>query len=339
MPSGWARQVAHGAAILGAIDLATLASGALLSRARWPLESPGHADLNLYQTEGGEDEEELGVQSAEVFLSEVQSGTEPAAFYLHIPKTAMTSFMYDTAPLLPHRKIAEGCLSWAHRLKVKKVLVLLRNPRDHVLSMYYHCKSSKWSPIGVKVSMPETFGAWVGNWTQLVAKGKFFGNYDRNHKREVRRVWDTNLPFQCYSPVDMQVQSLTCNNVFDYPVQADVELALEAMERTYFIGLAEAYRESLCLLTTKLTGQLPEYCKCGSPQWASATLHHVAHNVTEHSIGDQPEAVVKAVDELTRGDGELYRQAVKRFVREVEDEERRFGVEIFCNDTKQRLLR
>jgi len=268
--------------------------------------------------------------------------SEKQYYSLHIPKAAGISFSGAANKLLgPQAASSEGCYSWSENLKINKTLLMLRRPVDHVLSMYYHCVSSKSVPNFFKKKMPKTFGEWVHNWTDIQQRGGAVGDFSPNNgDMAFVPTMRTSVPFKCYNPVNMQVQRMTCQKPYNYPLHADENLAIRNMQSAAFVGIVEAFHESACLLAAKMIGKLPIGCNCeNQDEWAKFSMPKIDHGVQHHSITNYPEEVTNAVNKLVEGDRQLYQASVARFFKDMDDVEREHGVKVLCESTKQALIR
>mmetsp|Transcript_86539 Transcript_86539/g.242342 ORF Transcript_86539/g.242342 Transcript_86539/m.242342 type:complete len:655 (+) Transcript_86539:161-2125(+) len=269
-----------------------------------------------------------------------EGGGSVDVFHLHTPKVAGVSFGIDLASILPRGLTIdshEGCFSDVEKPR-HGVMMMVRAPRQHVYSQYAFCAtSSDNGPRHMQALMPGTFEAWVRSWTALRERQQAFGNFTIGPKTAYNDPWCfSTLPYACYSPIDLQSQRLTCRRAYDYPETIDSDLAIWNMESAFFVGLVEAYQESLCLLHGKVQRSLPEWCDCSDREkWQSAPLHHHSHGVgdaSKHGVEDEPDEVLKMVDQLTTSDRLLYKQATKRFVHEVHAVERKFKMKILCKE-------
>jgi len=264
-------------------------------------------------------------------------------YHLHIPRTGGTSFIADAQRVLGENMVShEGCYDWRVDFPgISRVATMLRSPREHVLSQYLYCSEGH---ISFMTQVPKrNFAEWVEAWSGFQAEGKIVGDYSHGGSLQSEHVIPTyvtftDLPFKCYNPTDLQVQRLTCERPFKYPKESDTEQAIMNMQETWFVGLLEAYQESLCLLYAKTHFKLPVFCDCtDSTKWSSFNQTHTAYHKhttrTSHNVTDHPKKVWQAVDQLTAGDRMLYKAAVQRFVFEVHEIEREFKTKILCYDT------
>jgi len=261
-------------------------------------------------------------------------------YYMHIPRTAGTSFFRDANRVVWGLVMTskEGCYGWKDRLDgVDRVATMVRNPRTHVLSQYLYCSEG---PISWMTKV-RGFQKWIKDWTGLQAQGTVVGDFSAGGHDQIstqKYVTFTSLPFKCYNPANLQSQHFTCKRPFKYPDKVDAELAVRNMQNTWFVGVAEAYQESLCLLHVKARGTLPAFCDCRDrTSWLAfnqtRSARHGERTKLSRNVSEQPEGVLRAVDALTAADGLLYDAAVRRFVRELREAERRFGRSILCAES------
>mmetsp|Transcript_95679 Transcript_95679/g.270768 ORF Transcript_95679/g.270768 Transcript_95679/m.270768 type:complete len:361 (-) Transcript_95679:111-1193(-) len=255
------------------------------------------------------------------------AGDEPRfhrVFHLHVPKTAGASLADDMRNIFPSWRTKlisrEGCFSRGIQEHASQVVTMLRRPRDHVLSLYTHCTTSpehhRFRSDSQWATMPGSFDAWVRTWAALQEQGK-----------------NTSLadpPFLCYNPTNLQSFLLSCDRLRSHEFfrfhSVDSALAVRNMREAFFVGITEAYQESLCLFHAKVCGSLPRYCdRDNAEAWDSFSATHNLHGVKRHSLVGLSEQALQAIDAFTDMDRGLYAAAVERFEREVHEVERAFG--------------
>lgn len=224
---------------------------------------------------------------------------------------------------------AEGCYD---KTLSQRTITMLRNPRSHVLSQFLNCEpKGKVQQHRSNGTMPTEFSAWVDAWVKLQQDGT------------------KHSAFCCYNPINLQSRHFTCSRgprtIHDYRYHAQVideETAIANMEATFFVGITEAYVESLCLLHERVRGELPRFCDCETRSdpvaLAAFPAPHHTHKLMNHSIFDYPDEVLAAVDTLTATDAKLYEAGKRRFYRELLEVENKYGRKINC-DSKQHTLR
>lgn len=284
---------------------------------------------------------------------------EPAAatsgghiYHLHIPRTAGTSFQLDAAKVLLSNfslfnpldlKSKEGCYGWRDTIGgILWVATMLRNPRAHVLSQYLLCSEGHISLVTGVPKGHGGFGAWVERWSELLDSGKVVGDFsaaDRlDQKSSQQYLLFSAMPMKCYCPLNLQSHHLTCKVPYTYPAKIDGELAIQNMNKIRFVGIQEAYHESMCLFYVKVRKKLPEYCNCTDPVkwktfWGTYASYHGDKTRTDHNVSHQPKEVLRQVDKLTAADRALYKAGVERFVRELHEVEQQFNTKIMCDST------
>jgi len=267
-------------------------------------------------------------------------------YHLHIPKAAGTSFHIDIKRIVGESKWTidshEGCFGDSPHARAG-VVTMLRHPRDHVLSQYTFCATStdKGTQILKKWrTMPSTFGAWIQAWSRLRKEGRARRDFSRVGPTLHNTPWCSYLPFKCYSPLNLQSQRFTCEAASKYPDKLDVDRAVTNMHASFFIGIVEAYPESMCLFRAKTTNKVPASCNCNLAKNKSKKQkgHHAGHGSAKHSVQNVPREVLQDVDSFTEGDQELYRAAVHRFINETREVEVRHGVKILCSMTEMKLM-
>lgn len=240
-----------------------------------------------------------------------------AVNFLHVPKTAGTSFYKETAnKLLKFSARSPGdnerCFYYKRKKDHLPMVTFLRDPVDHVISQYKMCRYSDW---GQKVSNghfseDKSFSDGLSNWVRWFLDGHIDS-------------------FGCYYPYNMQTRMLTCHERlghFHIPtVDYDVDEALENLFSMRAFGITEYYKESLCLIFHKLKGDIFEWCFCNSKE------HHrnqkVTHGVPEITPQNIDRTLVKKMVEI---DTQLYRTAVGKFLEELRAVESKYGRKILC---------
>jgi hypothetical protein len=244
----------------------------------------------------------------------------PRSFvFVHIPKNGGASFMRDSASHMPTGYELTGSNEKAafHHDTIGKLgkagrrVILLRNPVKLALSQFLHCKTYPRDPRfpGLRST---TTSIWWGGLITWVA------NFEHSPPF-------TN--FNCYNPVNIQSRFVATNGGAFGPAKTEesanasarLRRAQEGLERDfYFVGLADAYRESVCLFEYSTTraifddaGYYPARCACDkSKSSAPPVMSHVTHGVPEHSSTDVPEEVRRALVRLLSLDFQLYLHAL-----------------------------
>lgn len=199
------------------------------------------------------------------------TNTSPAVkeiYQLHIPRTSGSSFEIDANFVMLgnelHLTSEEGCYSWrdnpAKTYRGSPTAVMLRSPREHVLSQYLFCTGTFLAGISIFVS--KTFPEWVKAWRDRQAAG-IHGDFAPQRPGDTMvGLAETSIPGKCYYPINLQTQRLTCKKPSEFPREPDKDGALRTVRGVWFVGIADAYDESLCLYHVKVKGTLPPACEC-----------------------------------------------------------------------------
>lgn len=145
-----------------------------------------------------------------------------------------------------------------------------------------------------------------------------------------------NMPYECYRPVNPQTQRMTCQKPLDFPEEEpSVELAIQNMNQTYFVGIVEAYQSSLCLLHAKVHGRVPPSCNCEDKvAWSKYPDHHnnaVGYNDHHLKKLRLQRSVYETAHSMLKDDRRLYEAGWERLVREAKEVHEKHGVRILCS--------
>lgn len=202
---------------------------------------------------------------------------------------------------------------------------ILRPPRTHVLSQYFHCTESRPHQARAHL-MPESLDAWLDAWVDAI---------DNPRKRK------NNQQFQCYSPMNPQSSFV----LFDEERRRNV--TKEVLRKRYdIIGDNAQMQKTLCLILIRYAKFVPSVCNCTTTTGAVVANNNTAggggttiknhgrggasHGVTHHGATfnttlRQDEAIVK----LTEMDEKLYDMLVQEiFVEQVQEIETEYQVTV-----------
>lgn len=194
------------------------------------------------------------------------------------------------------------------------LITLVRQPRAHVLSQYMHCTTAGYHK---HEDVLPRYDDWIKLWLP----------YREGNKALPK---GTVLKRSCYDPRNLQTSRFTCYPKFRSK-SPDLREAIDNVNSAAFVGLVEAYEESLCVVFARVRGSLPEWCRCGTvDSKQNVTFHKNDHGVKPHSVTDYNQTVQGWVDELTRLDCALYKAARERFLRDIWLVESRFKTTILC---------
>lgn len=227
--------------------------------------------------------------------------------YIHIPKAAGASVMHDAPAHLPvgstlrgsHEKAVFHPYPQSLLNKGARLVVVLRHPVKLAYSQYLMCKH-------VLRAKSRDFPRRIDDWIATFE--------DRSRK---------DMPhFGCYNPVNIQTRFLATGVGQSVPsalAEPNFTQARDTLRRAYFVGIADLYAESLCLLAFRSAGVVKDYCACGRPN----NLHHETHGVPAHSIDDLLSLQRRRLARLVALDLALYDLALDRFQADVHMARRR----------------
>ena len=120
---------------------------------------------------------------------------------------------------------------------------IVRKPRDHVISQYFHCKESKDHEKFAKF-MPDTFDDWLDHHVR---------RYDKAVKENATDTMERRNDFRCYDPIDHQSYFVN----FTDTVSED-----ELMERFDLLGDTNMMEKTICAIHIRYSGNVPPMCDC-----------------------------------------------------------------------------
>jgi hypothetical protein len=188
----------------------------------------------------------------------------------------------------------------------KHVYTIVRSPKEHVISQYFHCTESPAHKTRAPL-MPQTLDAWVESWASAI------GN---------PAAIQSNSRYQCYNPINHQSWFLG----FDYRSTKQ-----QLRNKFDVIGITAEMSKSVCLVAIQYAGFVPEKCDCTD---TSKQLHikKATHGVTHHggsySMSSSQE---QAISKLTDLDQLLYNLATEIFHEQVQRVEQQHQVTLCDN--------
>lgn len=255
----------------------------------------------------------------------------PLLYLVHIPKTAGTSLIDDmlayagVAPCGPSLLLhacfrkkglrpnlatisiaaryaacnftacelnVEDAIASASLRRPLQLVVFLREPSKHVVSMYAMCQSS--FALGAHVYSPIGLNGWLRATNASGGAVSTYCDYDPNDIQSARlSPWDKRAlkPHLSLRAASARVQS------------------------AFAVGTTEQYRASLCLLLRRLGKARPD-CACGA---APLKVRHVSFGTKSSDVVVDAEARV-LISQMTRNDRALYALAKRRLYTELEQE-------------------
>lgn len=275
---------------------------------------------------------------------------QESVYHLHIPKAAGSSFRIDARAIVEDSGRAfrskEEC--FYNAVGDEHVISMVRSPQSHVVSMFRYCIYNRnflnhglegfinqqiglhpnlGGPVTEWEQDPEAMGSileeWLRAWVDMVDAGTANGYLPQSGVRP-----EGTFP-NCYAPLNVQTQRLTCEDRDVHPEEVNTQLAIENLNSLWFIGIVEEYETSVCLLHARARGELPLGCACDSRDLLQTTGSNSNDHTARPVISDEAQALL---DRLTTQDQVLYEAAVARFHEDVAAVEAEFGVTILCPD-------
>ena len=237
----------------------------------------------------------------------------------------------------------------------KHVYSIIRDPREHIVSAYFHCKESKHHGKKFGHLMPDTLDEWLNEWVETKRKGK--GLLKAQALKRMER-------YRCYNPINMQ-SSLLLSPALppsygeeSPPVTVSKDILTERFD---VLGLTSQMDKSLCMIFIRWNGIVPERCDCSKgsdgkqrvqetvdddsadgtsddarKEVDNANIGKLAHdraihshNVTNHgSTHEHTEEQLAAIEELADIDMKLYAVAETLFAEIVADVESEFSIKL-----------
>ena len=185
--------------------------------------------------------------------------------------------------------------------------VIIRDPKTHVLSQYFHCKESDESKNRGRADDVATLDRWLEKWVSAAGKNKTWTN-------------------KCtYNPVEFESEWVKFDSSTPNMGKDDLK------QRFDVIGDQAQMDKSVCMITIHYTGWVPKRCNCSDYSSdarieSNSTLsdeERFAHGVKHHGDSFQTTKIQdQAIAKLRAKDYVLYdvaREIFNEQVREVEE--------------------
>lgn len=209
------------------------------------------------------------------------------------------------------------------------VYTVVRDPREHIVSAYFHCKESKIHGKRFGHMMPDTLDEWLNVWIDVKSSPRGL---------QKARAMKKTENFRCYNPINMQSSMLLSPS--EGGEVAEISKAGLA-KRFDVIGLTSQMDKSLCLVFIAWNGFAPDRCVCGgggnkdggnADRGDQRLSHNIAihsHNVTNHGgTHDHTPEQLSAIAELADVDMKLYSVAEELFEDQVAEVEKKLSVKL-----------
>ena len=258
--------------------------------------------------------------------------------FIHIPKCAGSSFLQDSGRFLRVGDTLRGNSerSFAHTLgHARDMVVLLRDPMEHVYSQFLECKYDKW---GKRVTRGTKF---PGRWSMNDPK-KGFGDWLAHFVHAPDHATGALMMFKCYNPWNMQARYLTQTNRWSHGIVKhddalpSLKIAVANLEKVGIVGLTEHYDASLCLLLFRsldAANVLPRSkCSCVAflERRSKKLGTYITHRVPVHSVTSLDADTLAMISTLVQVDMRLYEHARRLFYNEVDRVRNATGVDLLC---------
>lgn len=256
--------------------------------------------------------------------------------FVHIPKSGGSSFLTASSQYIPIGSRLHG----NREFSVNKtpgprinMVIVLRQPREHVLSQYLECKYDWWGKTATKGT-------------------NFPGNNDKNQVYDGLEKWldhflDEKMgakmdaykyAYKCYNPWNMQARYISTDNdhvVHDMKIlRPSINTTISSLKSVGFVGITEYSDETICLFQHFMAGKVSPACTC-DPEAHKLYVHnkqiYKTHGVPKHSVQDLSPEVLKKIDALTEVDNQIYEFALKKFLAYKEFVERKLNTSFTCS--------
>ena len=191
--------------------------------------------------------------------------------------------------------------------------VMIRSPKSHVLSQYFHCTESTDHKYARHL-MP-ALDDWLDTHVKKVHTMK-------NMSMDIGRDHGPGELFKCYDPINMQ------SHYTDFD---DSVYESDLRSRFGVIGIMDQFGKSVCALSIRYTGLVPPSCNC--TRKTNRRLNN-DHGVTHHgSTFNVTDSQLRKISQITELDTLLYSQAKLAFAQQVLDIEDDFDI-VLCNNPR-----
>jgi len=180
--------------------------------------------------------------------------------------------------------------------KAERVYAIIRDPRSHTLSMYFHCHESRRHKRYAYL-MPISLDEWLKGWVD--AKRKANSSASIEEQRRLNKEWN------CYNPINFQTRWIGYNDekvgfehsIF-YPSISNGTMASAGGQQRQYLVTPKSLREryivlgdqsqmdkSICMIHMYYRGFVMEACNCTNvtlDTTDATTTKRLDHGVSHH---------------------------------------------------------
>ena len=207
--------------------------------------------------------------------------------------------------------------------------MIIRKPRHHVLSQYFHCTEGnvQGEKREVRLKTMKSLESWLSHWILAMGNSTKF--------RENR------FKFQCYPPINLQSRYAGFIDHHPKPShnQAHVHrvVSMKNMQQKFtVIGPLDEIDKVLCVTYIHYTGWIPDVCNCSNQNNTSSSRRRrlTDHGVTHHgSTYNTTQFEDTLIEKLVERDETLYDYAKRLFAVQLKVVEEHLNVTI-CDKIK-----
>eukprot|EP00471_Norrisiella_sphaerica_P003322 CAMPEP_0184477954 /NCGR_PEP_ID=MMETSP0113_2-20130426/88_1 /TAXON_ID=91329 /ORGANISM="Norrisiella sphaerica, Strain BC52" /LENGTH=695 /DNA_ID=CAMNT_0026855573 /DNA_START=69 /DNA_END=2156 /DNA_ORIENTATION=+ len=253
------------------------------------------------QNPGGEPHFTVRVWKSTEAKAKVASRTEPIRF-VGIPNTGSVKFISDMRSQLNSRTFVKNsrCASCHERDSEKTAQMLfLREPTSHVVAQFKASKPVvKKEASLVEENYQSTFNSWLATKSNVTVDTVEF-----KHPKNMQTRYLSQSCEEC----DLVGKAMT---------DADLEVAKQRVRNTFFLGIKEYYKLSLCMASYQFTGKFPLSCRCDAPAaFRARRPRDLLEPEVETNLLSLDERT--NVDQLVDQDKKLYKFALVEFLKRI----------------------
>ena len=211
------------------------------------------------------------------------------------------------------------CNMWMSEVKYspkpKHTYSIIRNPRELVLSQYFHCSESK-DHAKFSYRMP-SLDVWLESWVSALTNTSKAEKCDKL--------------FHCYDPRNMQSMYVDFHPENKYHTLDDIQ------RKFTVIAPMEQMDASICVIFIHYTGWVPEVCDCTFPHsnhHDDETIRRADHGVKHHGASyNTTKHQDELIHQLVETDHLIHEYTKQLFARQLLLTQEKFNITI-CSKIK-----